>query len=137
MDDATLLQRLLFLAQEAVRAAIDEHFDDPDDYFICRELAELEPMVSKALKEPSAVLTRWGRPAIKPVPVPVSERFEFSVFNSEYEEQAGGTVPTYAEALSYGQHYLAMYSQDGLHSLELRRVEVLPHHALPVPEVTP
>ena len=82
-----------------------------------------------------AALACLGRPAIDPVPV--SERFEFSVFNSEYEEQAGGTVPTYAEALSYGQHYLAVYSQDGLHSLELRRVEVLPHHALPVPEVTP
>ena len=65
--------------------------------------------------------------------VPVSERFEFSVFNSEYEEQAGGTAPTYAEALSYGQHYLSQYSQDGPHSLEIRRVEVLSHHALPVP----
>jgi hypothetical protein len=36
-------------------------------------------------------------------------------------------------ALSEGQHYLAMYSQDGPHSLEIRRVEVLPHHALPIP----
>jgi hypothetical protein len=66
-------------------------------------------------------------------PVPVTERFEFSVFNSEYEEQAGGNAPTYAEALSYGQHYLSQYSQDGPHSLEIRRVEVLPHSALPVP----
>jgi hypothetical protein len=76
-------------------------------------------------------LARWGRPTIEPVPV--AERFEFSVFNSEYEEQAGGTAPTYAEALSYGQHYLSQYSQDGPHSLEIRRVEVLPHHTLPVP----
>jgi hypothetical protein len=82
-------------------------------------------------------LARWGRPTTQPVPV--AERFEFSVFNSEYEEQAGGTAPTYAEALSYGQHYLSQYSQDGPHSLEIRRVEVLPHHALPVPgaEVPP
>lgn len=87
-----------------------------------------------------AVLARWGRPAIEPVPVAerllgsASERFEFSVFDSEYEEQAGGTAPTYSQALSEGLHYLAVYAQDGPHSLELRRVEVLPHHALPVPQ---
>lgn len=52
-EHRALLQRLLSLAQEAVKTAIDEEFDDPDDYFICRELAELEPMVSKALKEPT------------------------------------------------------------------------------------
>jgi hypothetical protein len=86
-----------------------------------------------------AVLARWGRPTIKPVPASerlpgcVRERFEFSVFDSEYEEQAGGIAPTYAQALSEGQHYLAMYSQDGPHSLELRRVEVLIPDALPVP----
>jgi len=82
-----------------------------------------------------AALARWGHPTTEPVPV--AERFEFSVFNSEYEEQAGGTAPTYAEALSYGQHYLSQYSQDGPHSLEIRRVEVLPHHTLPLPTPTP
>jgi len=84
-------------------------------------------------------LTHFARPTIKPVPVAerlpgcAHERFEFSVFDSEYEEQAGGTAPTYAQALSEGQHYLAMYSQDGPHSLELRRVEVLIPDALPIP----
>jgi hypothetical protein len=78
-------------------------------------------------------LARSGRPTVEPVPV--SERFEFSVLDGEYEEQAGGTATTYSQALSEGQHYLAMYSQDGPHSLELRRVEVLPHWALPVPKV--
>ena len=87
-----------------------------------------------------AALSRYYRPTIEPVPVAerlpecVHERFEFSVFDSEYEEQAGGTAPTYAQALSEGQHYLAMYSQDGPHSLELRRVEVLIPDALPVPQ---
>ena len=75
--------------------------------------------------------SRWAYPAAEPVPV--AERFEFSVFNSEYEEQAGGTAPTYAQALSEGQHYLSQYSQDGPHFLEIRRVEVLPHNALPAP----
>jgi hypothetical protein len=79
-----------------------------------------------------AVLARYCRPAL--TPVPVSERFEFSVFDSEYEEQAGGTAPTYSQALSEGLHYLSVYSQDGPHSLELRRVQVLPFHALPLPE---
>jgi len=88
-----------------------------------------EELVRRALKRLSDL--ELTRPAIEPVPV--SERFEFSVFDSEYIEQAGGTAPTYSQALSEGQHYLAMYSQDGSHSLELRRVEVLPHHALPVP----
>lgn len=64
-------------------------------------------------------------------PKPASESFEFSVFDSEHEEQAGGTAPTYSQALSEGQHYLAMYSQDGRHYLELRRVETLSCHAAP------
>lgn len=61
----------------------------------------------------------------------VDQWFEFSVFDSEYVEQAGGTAPTYSQALSEGQHYLAMYSQDGRHYLELRRVETLSCHAAP------
>ena len=75
-----------------------------------------------------------GEAPTRPQPVAVSERFEFSVFDSECEEQAGGTTPTYDEALGYGQHYLAQYQQDGPHTLEVRRVEILPHHALPVPQ---
>lgn len=43
-------------------------------------------------------------------------------------------APTYAQALSEGQHYLAQYQQDGPHTLELRRVEVLPPGALPLPQ---
>jgi hypothetical protein len=92
----------------------------------CQTLGEMAEHFARA------VLARWGRFAIEPVPV--SERFEFSVLDGEYEEQAGGTATTYSQALSEGQHYLAMYSQDGPHSLELRRVEVLPHWALPVPQ---
>jgi hypothetical protein len=68
-----------------------------------------------------------------PAPVPVSVRFEFSVVDECSMEVAGGDAPTYAEALSEGQHYLVMYRQDGPHTLELRRVEVLPAHALPLP----
>ena len=49
--------------------------------------------------------------------------------------QAGGSAPTYAQALSEGQHYLAQYQQDGPHTLELRRVEVLNPDDLPLPTV--
>ena len=84
-------------------------------------------------------IARYACPAIQPVPVTerlpgVSHtRFEFSVFNGEYEEQAGGSAPTYDEALKYGLHYLSAYSPDGPHSLEVRRVEVLDPHSLPAP----
>lgn len=67
-----------------------------------------------------------------PQPVPVSERllgasdtrYEFSVVDADYVEQAGGSARTYAQALSEGRHYLAQYKHDGPHTLEIRRVEV-------------
>jgi hypothetical protein len=75
-------------------------------------------------------------------PVPVSEglpgaadiHFEFVVSDADYCTQAGGVAPTYAQALSEGQRYLAQYQQDGPHTLELRRVEVLHPGALPLPQ---
>ena len=75
-------------------------------------------------------------------PVPMAERlpaashvyFEFVISDADDCTQAGGIAPTYAQALSEGQHYLAQYQQDGPHTLELRRVEVLPPGALPLPQ---
>lgn len=77
-----------------------------------------------------------------PTPVPMAERlpgashvyFEFVISDADDCTQAGGIAPTYAQALSEGQHYLAQYQQDGPHTLELRRVEVLPPGALPLPQ---
>jgi hypothetical protein len=78
-------------------------------------------------------LARWGRPAIEPVPVG-DVRYEFIVSDAETDEpQASGEALTLEEAQREGRHYLAMYEEDGPMRLELRRVEVLPHHALPVP----
>jgi hypothetical protein len=99
MTDRELIDRLLFLAQTAVDQALDLNYDDPEDYFIYRELRELKAAVA-AQPEPQgptdeelydywistspefgcadpvgfarAVLARYGRPAIEPVPV--SER---------------------------------------------------------------
>jgi hypothetical protein len=96
MTDRELIERLLFLAETAVDQALDLNYDDPEDYFIYRELRELKA-AALAQPEPQAptdeelwdlyqdlgsyfsptefartVLARWGRPAIEPVPV--SER---------------------------------------------------------------
>jgi hypothetical protein len=123
--------------QSEPEGATDEELEDfalqnGGGYFNCDCQEEADMLTRKHVSNYRAVLARWGRPAIEPVPV--SGRFEFSVFDSEYEEQAGGTAPTYSQALSEGQHYLAMYSQDGPHSLGIRRVEVLPP---PRPATTP
>ena len=83
-----------------------------------------------------AVLARWGRPAAEPVPGASTTYFEFVIFDADDCTQAEGIAPTYAQALSEGQHYLAQYQQDGPHTLELRRVEVLNPDALPTPEAT-
>ena len=72
-----------------------------------------------------------------PVPVASDTRYEFSVYDEDYTEQVGGSAPTYAQALSEGQHYLAQYQQDGPHTLEVRRVEVLPPGAFPAPDDAP
>jgi hypothetical protein len=102
MTDQELIKRLLFLAETAVDQALDLNYDDLEDYFIYRELRELkaaalaqpEPQgasdeellriyrvatpcyqveeYKRELDFARAVLDRWGRPAIEPVPV--SER---------------------------------------------------------------
>lgn len=68
-----------------------------------------------------------------PVPVAIETTYEFCVYDENHIDQAGGWAPTYAEVLSEGRRYLAQYQQDGPHTLELRRVEVLNPDALPLP----
>ena len=45
MTDHELIKRLLFLAETAVDQALDLNYDDPEDYFIYRELRELKAAV--------------------------------------------------------------------------------------------
>jgi len=52
--------------------------------------------------------------------------YEFSVLNDEYCTEAGGTAPTLLQAIDEGKRYFAHYSQDGLYTLEVRRVEIIP-----------
>jgi hypothetical protein len=63
MTDRELIDRLLFLAQTAVDQALDLNYDDPEDYFIYRELRELKA-AALAQPEPQGP----SRPAIEPVP---------------------------------------------------------------------
>jgi hypothetical protein len=80
--------------------------------------------VDRGRKILQRAITRWGHPT--PQPIPVSERYEFSVYDEEDCEQAGGDASTLEDAMREGSHYLAQYQQDGPHRLELRRVSVLP-----------
>ena len=49
MTERELIDRLLFLAETAVDQALDLNYDDPEDYFIYRELRELK---AAALAQP-------------------------------------------------------------------------------------
>jgi hypothetical protein len=49
LTNRELIERLLFLAQTAVDQALDLNYDDPEDYFITRELRELK---AAALAQP-------------------------------------------------------------------------------------
>jgi hypothetical protein len=96
---------------------------------------EQQEYEAKGLRAVFDAGARWGRPAPPPAlqPVPADTRYEFSVMNGDYVEQACGSAPTLNQARDEGLRYLAQYSQDGPHTLELRRVEVLPATALPLP----
>ena len=86
------------------------------------DLDESDP--ARAMLTSAADLIRQRHSA--PVPAATETTYEFCVYDENYIDQAGGTAPTYAQALSEGQHYLAQYLQDGPHTLELRRIELLP-----------
>jgi hypothetical protein len=53
VSDRELIDRLLFLAKTAVYQALDLCYDDPDDYFIYRELKELEAFIADNDDHPS------------------------------------------------------------------------------------
>ena len=79
----------------------------------------LEQMLRANWPDPAAAPEQ----ATEPLPRPTYVGFEFEVHDVDYCVQATGSAPTYAQVLSEGRHYLAQYLQDGLHTLEIRRVE--------------
>jgi hypothetical protein len=147
MTDRELIERLLFLAQTAVDQALDLNYDDPEDYFIYRELRELKAIVA-AQPEPQgptdeeldelaeeyldwnadgirgyarAVLARWGRPAIEPVPQQEDVHYAWELHDAEGEWQAGGSANSLDDVQREGNRYLQTYSQDGPHKLIIER----------------
>jgi hypothetical protein len=55
-------------------------------------------------------------------------RYEFSVFDNEDQEQAGGDAHSLEDVIREGRHYLAMYAQDqefGPYKLEIRQVNLV------------
>ncbi len=103
--------------------------------------AALERLVKEAeFRRPSPDAIAAARAALaEPEPVAdgeVGTRYEFSVLDADCVEQAGGSAPSLTQALDEGRHYLASYAQDGPHTLELRKVEVLTiNHFVDVPKM--
>jgi hypothetical protein len=64
MTDRELIERLLFLAETAVDQALDLNYDDPEDYFIYRELRELKAAQQKIRSGPESPLVERVADAI-------------------------------------------------------------------------
>ena len=75
-----------------------------------------------------------AQPAPEVVPPGLIVRFEFEVLDQYDQAVASGDAPTLEEAAREGRHYLGQYEKDGPCTLELRRVEVLNPHAIPLPQ---
>lgn len=75
--------------------------------------------------QPTQLVVSLEQPP-EPTPGEPSETFyDWIVSNSKGEQEASGGAPTYALAWSEGHRYLAQYSQDGPHLLEISRVQVV------------
>jgi hypothetical protein len=68
-----------------------------------------------------AVLNRWGRPAIEPVPQQEDVHYAWELHDAEGEWQAGGSANSLEDVQREGNRYLQTYSQDGPHKLIIER----------------
>jgi hypothetical protein len=68
-----------------------------------------------------AVLARWGRPAIEPVPQLEGVHYAWELHDAEGEWQAGGSANSLKDVQREGNRYLQTYSQDGPHKLIIER----------------
>ena len=104
MTNRELIERLLFLAQTAVDQALDLNYDDPEDYFIYRELRELK---AAALAQP------------EPEQEDIHYAWELQDANGEW--QAGGSANSLDDVQREGNRYLQTYMKDGPHKLIIQR----------------
>jgi hypothetical protein len=80
-----------------------------------------------------AVLARWGRPAIEPVPKREDVHYAWELHDAEGEWQAGGSANSLDDVQREGNRYLQTYSQHGPHKLIIQQHRVTTIE--PVPRV--
>jgi len=68
-----------------------------------------------------AVLARWGRAAIEPVPQQDDVHYAWELHDAEGEWQAGGSANSLEDVQREGNRYLQTYAQDGPHKLIIER----------------
>jgi len=93
---------------------------------VAAERYDLCNLTADQMHRAATLLQQLSAPALAAEPVAREVHFEFAVVDGDYMQQVGGTAPTYSQALSEGNHYLAQYLQDGPHTLEIRRIEQMP-----------
>jgi hypothetical protein len=71
-----------------------------------------------------AVLARWGRPAIQPVPKQEDVHYAWELHDAEGEWQAGGSANSLDDVQREGNRYLQTYSQHGPHKLIIQQHRV-------------
>ena len=110
---------------------------EADAECVAAEQLDLMQLTDKQLTRIAEILKAfnmggWIVPTVEQTTPPAFEvqgvavdRYEFSVFDSDDQEMAGGDAATLSEVVAEGRHYLCQYNQDGPHKLELRRVLVL------------
>jgi hypothetical protein len=101
MTDRDLIERLLFLAQTAVDQALDLNYDDPEDYFIYRELRELK---AAALAQP------------EPQGPTDEELDEFAIYwwGSETDERSVSDVIECGSMAAYAQAVLTRHGRPAI-----------------------
>jgi hypothetical protein len=88
---------------------------------LCAELAGwIERSTRHYIRDPD-VLIRARAALAEPEDI----SYEFIISGPDYCTQAGGMAPSLQQAIDNGRHYLAQYLQDGLHILEVRRIETV------------
>ena len=81
-----------------------------------------------------AVLARWGRPAIEPVPKREDVHYAWELHDAEGEWQAGGSADSLEDVQREGNRYLQAYSQHGPHKLIIQQHRVTTIEPVPVVE---
>jgi hypothetical protein len=108
--------------------------DFPPSHPDAKSLSEFKYEVELEYRKARAVLTRWGRPAIEPVPKREDVHYAWELHDAEGEWQAGGSAYSLDDVKREGNRYLQTYSQHGPHKLIIERHCVTTIEPVPVVE---